>query len=281
MKRGPGNSWSMHWNPCKDYDKHIYLDNKSSYFYDLELEHFLEDLTFYIQHIPEDARHILELGCGTGRLALSLAKAGYCVTGIDISPCMLQRAMKKYRSSAGQIHIHFICMDITQMAFRRCFDAILLPYNTLNMLINMSNLKQCLNLSRQYLRRDGRLLMDVFTPDRQLINLHGKRLVQFNSLPCPDGTTIRKEVSRGYHDKTYLLNITEIYRVYKDPTKLPTETYHYNYQLIALSEEQWEKVLTDCGFMIDAMYGDYALNPYFPSESTKILLTAIPKKAKF
>lgn len=61
----------------------------------------------------------------------------------------------------------------------------------------------------------------------------------------------------------------------------PTGTYHYNYQLIALSEEQWEKVLTDCGFMIDAMYGDYALNPYFPSESTKILLTAIPKEAKF
>ncbi|HIC91342.1 MAG TPA: class I SAM-dependent methyltransferase [Syntrophaceae bacterium] len=271
----------MRRNPCKDYDGHIYLDNKSSYFYDLELEHFLEDLTFYARHIPKDARDILELGCGTGRLTLSLAKAGYRVTGIDISPCMLQRAVKKYRSRASQIHIHFICMDITKMAFRRCFDVILLPYNTLNMLVNISDLKQCLNLSRQYLKRDGRLLMDVFTPDRQLVNLHRKRLVQLNSLPCPDETIIRKEVSRTYHDKTYLLDMTEIYHVYQGPTKLPTETYQYNYQLIALSKEQWEMILTDCGFMIEATYGDYALNPYFPSESTKILFMATPKKTKF
>lgn len=268
----------MQWNLCKKYDKHIYLDNKSSYFYDLELEHFLEDLTFYTQHIPEDSRYILELGCGTGRLALSLAKAGYHVTGIDISPWMLQRAIEKYRSSSSRMHIHFICMDISQMAFRRCFDAILLPYNTLNMLVDVLSLKQCLNLSWQYLRTGGRLLMDVFTPDRKLLDLHGKRLLQFNSLSYPDETIIRKEVSRGYNDKTYLLDMIEIYRVYKGSTKLPRETYQYNYQLIALSREQWENVLTDCGFMIKAIYGDYALTPYIPLESTKTLLVATPRK---
>jgi 2-polyprenyl-3-methyl-5-hydroxy-6-metoxy-1,4-benzoquinol methylase len=257
----------------------VCLNGKYTYFYDLELKDFLQDLKFYKEHMPEDAKNILELGCGTGRLGLALARAGYSVTGIDISHSMLQAAVRKCEVSGDQIRIHFIRMDMTQMAFRTYFDAILLPYNTLNMLIDVRTLAQCLNFCQQYLKKDGRLMMDIFTPNQRYISLNEKRLLQFESLQCPDGSIIQKEVSRGYNPKTSLLDMNETYRVYQGCTKRPQETYRYDYQLIGLSGKHWEDILTHCGFILEVTYGDYALNPYIPLKSTKMLVVAKPEEA--
>jgi SAM-dependent methyltransferase len=254
----------------------IYLDTKYGYFYDLELENFREDFAFYNKHMPENAKSILDLGCGTGRLGLALARAGYCVTGIDGSYSMLRTAVKKCEAMDREIHVHFICMDMTRMAFDKYFDAIVVAHNTLSLITDMSTLKRCLSLCRQYMKKDGRFMMDVFAPDTRHRKLHQRRLLQFERLQAPDGTVVQKEISRGYDSEAYLLDVNETYRVYEKSLRTPQDTYHYKYQLLGLSREQWEDILSQAGFHTEAVYGDYALNPYIALISAKMLVVAKP-----
>ncbi|MDP1721924.1 MAG: methyltransferase domain-containing protein [Candidatus Gottesmanbacteria bacterium] len=70
--------------------------------------------------LPHDSR-VLDVATGTGEQALALAKAGYDVTGIDLSPDMLKRATKKRTSS---IKLKFVHSDATQLPFTsNSFDA--------------------------------------------------------------------------------------------------------------------------------------------------------------
>jgi SAM-dependent methyltransferase len=64
---------------------------------------------------------ILDVGCGTGRHAVELARRGYCVTGLDLSAGMLAEAAK----AAGEagVEIDLVQADATDFSFARGFDA--------------------------------------------------------------------------------------------------------------------------------------------------------------
>jgi ubiquinone/menaquinone biosynthesis C-methylase UbiE len=71
----------------------------------------LTDLKFYQKWLPKnkDAR-ILELCCGTGRLTLPIAKAGYNISGVDITYSMLEQA--KVKALEIGLEVDFIQADI-------------------------------------------------------------------------------------------------------------------------------------------------------------------------
>lgn len=253
---------------------HIYFDQEYRRFYDLELGDFLEDLAFYERHVPEDGQRILELGCGTGRLGLALARAGYDVTGIDISRVMLRAAVEKSKQMKSPANMHFICMDMTEMALRMRFDAIVVAYNTLNMLTDLTLVRRCLDLSRQHLNKGGRLMIDVFTPDDRLTSQRGKRMLQFKTLQCSNGDKVHMEIAKGYNCEKRLLDTEVTYWVTGKGEKKAQEAWQYRCQVMGLSQEDWEKMLTESGFSIQAVYKDYSLAPYVAGQSSKMLLVA-------
>lgn len=59
---------------------------------------------------------VLEVACGTGSLSLALAKRGYTVTGVDLSPHMLQRAIQKAKNYPG-LKMNFIEGDASALSF--------------------------------------------------------------------------------------------------------------------------------------------------------------------
>lgn len=64
---------------------------------------------------------ILDVGCGTGRHAIELAKRGYDVTGIDLSEAQLARARQK-AEEAG-VDVEFLRLDAREMPFQNQFDS--------------------------------------------------------------------------------------------------------------------------------------------------------------
>ena len=68
-------------------------DRLLAHYYDLEYQDYTVDIPFYVEHTRIlDGAHsssIIELGCGTGRIALGLAEAGYQVVCLDTSQAML------------------------------------------------------------------------------------------------------------------------------------------------------------------------------------------------
>lgn len=67
---------------------------------------------------------ILDIGCGTGRHSIELAKRGYTVTGIDLSENMLQRAREK--AAEAQVEVQFLQADARNFSFEEKFDLIIM-----------------------------------------------------------------------------------------------------------------------------------------------------------
>lgn len=107
---------------------------------------------------PKGAR-IFECGCGTGALTLRLNKAGYDVTGSDISRDMLEVAAEKSRR-CGQ-KTKFICMDMRRIELHRPVDCIIAACDCVNYLTSREDVEKFLLTAFNGLRPGGILLFDV------------------------------------------------------------------------------------------------------------------------
>lgn len=72
----------------------------------------------------DKTRRILDIGCGTGRHAIELARRGYAITGVDLSESQIRRAKKK--AEAADVPVHFHQADARSLSFQAEFDAVLI-----------------------------------------------------------------------------------------------------------------------------------------------------------
>jgi SAM-dependent methyltransferase len=102
-------------------------------------------------------RTILDLGCGTGNHALSLARRGYDVVGVDRSEAMLEQARRK----AGDA-VAFDVGEIRDVRLGREFDAVLALFAVLGYQLGNDDVLAALRAVRKHLRRGGLLVFDVW-----------------------------------------------------------------------------------------------------------------------
>src|SRR3954465_5597628 len=109
-------------------------------FYDWENARTLgrKDVPFWRQVARKAKGPVLELGCGTGRISLPLARAGVSVVGIDRSARMLERAARRLtalgRRQAGRRRrrLRLVRGDIRALPFAAAgFNMVLAPYGIL------------------------------------------------------------------------------------------------------------------------------------------------------
>ena len=102
---------------------------------------------------------VLDLGCGTGRMTLELARRGYDMTGIDYSPEMLDIA----RSAAEEEghDILWLCQDMREFELYGTVDAAVCCLDCINHLESFEELEKCFSLIHNYLIPDGILIFDV------------------------------------------------------------------------------------------------------------------------
>lgn len=108
---------------------------------------------------------VLELGVGTGRLAVPLAGRDLEVHGIDASPAMLERLAAKAAAAGVAVHAHlgdFADVDVDQPGG---FAVVLVAFNTLFNLADADAQRRCLAGVARQLRRDGRLVVEAFVPE--------------------------------------------------------------------------------------------------------------------
>jgi SAM-dependent methyltransferase len=102
---------------------------------------------------------VLDVGCGTGSLALRLAERGYRVTGIDFSPAMIESARAKDRN--GQVD--WRTGDVTALALGLDFDAAVSVGDVLNHLPRLEDWEAAFRSIRGHLRSDGIAVVDGMT----------------------------------------------------------------------------------------------------------------------
>ena len=107
---------------------------------------------------------VMECACGTGGLTLPLAKAGYRMTGIDLSADMLAAAMEKAR--AAGVTVPFVRQDMRKLAAPRPADCVLSTCDGVNYLDTPEKAAQFFAAAFAALRPGGALIFDVSTPGK-------------------------------------------------------------------------------------------------------------------
>ncbi|MGI6083895.1 MAG: class I SAM-dependent DNA methyltransferase [Acetivibrionales bacterium] len=116
---------------------------------------------------------ILELGCGTGSLALELAKRGYDLIAIDNSTSMLNRAYAKARKEMADIL--FLNQDMRNFELYGTVDAIICLLDSINYITSLNDLKKIFSLANNYLNPGGLFIFDVNSPYK-LSNILGNQV---------------------------------------------------------------------------------------------------------
>ncbi len=128
-------------------------------------------------YMKERPSLVLDLGCGTGRMTIELAKLGFDMTGIDYSPEMLDRA-RESALNAGFDNILWLCQDMTEFELYGTVDAAICALDGINHLTKPSDLERCLGLLHNYLIPDGLLVFDL-NSEWKFRNIYGERAYLF------------------------------------------------------------------------------------------------------
>jgi SAM-dependent methyltransferase len=248
-------------------------------YYDLIHDQLTEDLDFVLALAAECGGPILELGCGTGRLLLPLVHAGHIVTGVDNEQAMLDRARRRLDEEVDEVQqrVTLVQADSRSLSLPDeddRFALVLFSYNTL-LHFQPEGIRQTLRRVKRYLRKDGRLFLDVANPYVIEGILYEDHSVLENTFynPTTEETIIQLSQSRLDFSEQ-CLHTTWYFETKKksqQPSNHASVEVEYWYQF----PHQLELLLQQSGFRLEQMMGDYDRSD-FSEESERLLIIARP-----
>jgi SAM-dependent methyltransferase len=131
-------------------------------FYDAENAAMTEDLDLYSELADETGDPILDVGCGTGRVMLALAREGFTVVGVDYSEAMLARGERALAAAPDlKSLVTFVKGDVLTAALTGPFKMIIVPYNGFMHFNTQAQQIAALRRFHALLDDDGLLVLDL------------------------------------------------------------------------------------------------------------------------
>src|SRR5882762_2196134 len=127
--------------------------------YDLEVESFDEDRPLTEQWARSLGGPLLDLACGTGRVALRMAAQGYQVTGVDIVPEMIARARQK--AAERSVSIEWVVSDARTFHLQKQFPFIYMLENVFQFFLTREDQEAMLARVREHLLPEGCFLFET------------------------------------------------------------------------------------------------------------------------
>ena len=137
----------------------LYFDPDLASFYDIENEWMDDSETCF--ELAEQASSVLDLGCGTGLLAVAMAEEGKRrVTGVDPAPAMLEIA----RSREGGQHVRFVEADARTLDLGESFDLVVMTGHAFQCFLTREDRQALLATIARHLSPKGRFIFDSRNP---------------------------------------------------------------------------------------------------------------------
>ena len=230
------------------------------------------DIGFFVDAAQAAGGPVLELGSGTGRVLIPIARREVQVTGFDLSPGMLQACQSRLRDEPEAVRSRVTLRqgDMRDFDLSRTFNLVILPFRPFQHLTTVDDQLSCLASIHRHLVPGGRLVLDLFNPSLEMLvqdNL-GQEIGEEPEFTTPDGRRIvrrHKFVTRDYANQ---LNHVELiyYITHTDGRK---ERLVHAFPMRYLFRFEAEHLLARCGFAVETVYADYDKSPYgakYPGE---------------
>lgn len=218
--------------------------------YDLVMQHVEYDVwAAYVHRLLEqhgqDIDTVLELGCGTGSLALQLQPLGdYDYIGTDRSPQMIRVAQIK--AGEADLDLRFEQLDFTAFDVSRPVDAVILLYDGLNYLLEREQVQSMMASVFEALRPGGLFCFDQSTPYNSVH--HGK---DFEDAGEADGFAF---IRHSHYDPETRLHTTTF-----DIT-IDDRHYHEEHVQRAYTIDEIQEIAGEVGFQNVAAYDNFSFD---------------------
>lgn len=218
-----------------------------------------DDIPFYRKMILSPEANVLELGCGTGRVLLSLIEHCEFIHGLDNSEAMLEFCRKGLKSSFIPRSKALITHnDITDFSLKQRFDLIIAPFRVFQNLETDAQVQGLLFNIKEHLKPNGRCILNVFNPKyspEELLHWQSSEEELNWEIPAPDGRITCHDVRRSIDLKNRILYPQLIYREYKND-QLIGETI-LNIVMRCYYPDEFKQLIRDNGFRILNTWGGY------------------------
>ncbi len=230
--------------------------------YDAVHADLTHDIDFYVELARESGGPVLELGCGTGRISLAIAREGVAVTGIDISPRMIEVAQEKAAKRGLAERCVFQSGDMAALQLAERFPLVIMPFRSFQSMLTTEEQRQALARVRERLAPGGMFVMDTFNPDvSSLVNDEQSRLAyHLKDIEREGGGTLVVWGQNGWDPVTQVNEMRLIIEEVSDEGVVERrllrdvdQRYTFRYEM--------EHLLELCGFDLEAVYGDFDGGP--------------------
>jgi SAM-dependent methyltransferase len=207
-----------------------------------------EDVSFYLEEARRAGSPVVELGIGTGRIAVPVASEGIHVIGVDSSRGMLE-VCREHAEEAGVAELVDLRLgELTAPPVRERVRLVMCPFRSYLHLGSDEERLGALGAAREILLPGGRLVFDVFAPGADdIAETHGRWLERepgiFERADWDTATQTLTLSVRDEHAETTM-------------------------SLAWLAPERWRALLEASGFEIEACFGWFDRRPYRGGEDT-------------
>ncbi len=235
-------------------------------FYDAVHADVREDIEFILEMAHAQSGDVLDLGCGTGRITLPLAQAGFSVTGVDNEQAMLDSAAQKLSAAGLSNSVQLILADMVGLSLpKRDFALAVVTQNTF-MHLDEIHMRNAMRAIAKHLGPNGVIAIDVANP----LQLGGApdqpNFVLEREIKRDDGVAVL-QYARWRNDRDGQVVNVEWRYVADDGDVVHAATkYHYYYP------HTLQLLMSDSGLEWQAVYGDYKFGKFAEGSERLIIL---------
>jgi SAM-dependent methyltransferase len=208
----------------------------------------VEDISFYVEEALLSGGPVVELGVGTGRIAIPTAAAGVHVIGVDSSAGMLEVCAEQARQAGVADRLDLRLGDLRRPPVDERVPLVTCPFRAYLHLATDEERLEALGAARTLLREGGRLIFDVFRPSQDDVDeTHGRWIEREPG--------IDERADWDVVAQTLTLSVRG-------------NGAQSTMQLSWLEPERWHVLLAEAGFDVDSCFGWFDRRPYNGGEDT-------------
>ena len=252
--------------------------------YDHEYRRRRADVNFYreLARLGKGKRRkrILELGAGSGRVTIPLARDGHQIVALDQAPSMLARLRKRVLAlpEAARGRVEAVEGDLCTFEVPGTFELVIAAFNVFEHLYTRGEVEACLRRVLAHLAPGGALAFDVQLPDLEWLSRDpSKRWAKTKFTDPSSGHRLMYSTNHDYDPVSQIAMI----RIFYDPIEGSPPPG----RVVQLSQRKFfpaelEALVAHAGMVMVGRYGDFSGGPLGPTSESQILVceAAVPRR---
>lgn len=251
---------------------------RNARYYDHFYRRRKRDVAFYADVAEERGGPVLELGVGTGRVALEIGRRGVDVVGVDRMPEMLDRARERLAKEPARVRerVTFRKGDIATLRLRRRFPLVVSPFNVFMHFYTRPQMERALAAVRRHLRPDGRFVFDVLMPHPADLSLDPTRVYKGGTVTDPTDRRKYRYGENFQYDPVHQVQlITMAFQSVDDPDDLTITPLAHR----QLFPAELEALLHYNGLDVEARWGGFDRAPLDATSESQVIV-ARPRRRR-